>query len=135
MHWWIHVATPIICALIVNGIIFGLKWSQQERNKYLPPGYIIAVVWVFILGILGFLHYLVYAKHPFAAWSVISLITFCLLYPFITSGLRYNALSKIMNLATLILSFMVAIILPRIYIGYMLPIIIWASYVNIAQLL
>lgn len=134
--WWLHVIVPIISATVVNGIVFGLGWNQQERNRLLPPGYIIGAIWIIILGLLGFLHYLLRrTQHLIAAWAVVLFIVFCLLYPFITSGLKMSSLSKVLNLVTLIFAFVVAVMVPKTYIYYMAPLIIWASYVNVTQLI
>lgn len=134
--WWVHVVIPIVAAIVVNACIFLLKWNENStRNPLLPPGYIIGLVWIIIFGILGLLHYKLYPLYFYASWAVVSLIMFCLLYPFMTAGLSNSKWSKILNLMTLVFSFIVAIIVPRSYVLYMLPIILWASYVNVTQLM
>jgi hypothetical protein len=117
----------------LNAVVFSLGWNSSsngiKKNPYLPPGYIIGSVWVVILGVLGALYY-----HTRSV-AVVGLIVFCLLYPFLTAGLRMNTLSAVLNLVTLVFAFVVTIIIPRVYIMYMVPILVWTGYVNVTQLL
>lgn len=133
---WVHVVVPVVAALVLNGIIFSLKWNDANNTKtntYLPPGYIIGIIWVIILGVLGALHYRV--KGTVASYFVAGLITFCLSYPFMTAGLQSGTWASILNLITLVLAFVTCIVIPKPEIGYMIPILIWSGYVNLAQLL
>lgn len=129
-----HILIPVILALIMNGIIYIFKLYKKNNNKYLPPGYIIGIVWIFILALLGYSHYLLYSINNISIGSIAIaiLITFCILYPLIT-GLIEKIFS-LMNLITLILSFIVALIVisySKYIFLYLIPLIIWVSYVNI----
>lgn len=138
---YVYIAMPVIAALCINGIIFSLGWNvgsatRAKKNPYLPPGYVVGIVWVVILGILGGLLYLVQKqKKQVASYAIVALIVFCLLYPFLTAGLQSNTWSAVLNLVTLIIAFSVSIIIPRSEIVYMVPILLWATYVNVTQLL
>jgi tryptophan-rich sensory protein len=135
-----HIFIPVISAIIMNGIIytFGInKYTSKDKiNPYIPPGYIIGIIWTVIFGLLGYAHYLLYKlknEISLASLSIVFLIIFCILYPFITGLKPKNGL--LLNLITLILAFIVSIIviLESKYIFiYLIPLLIWASYVNIA---
>lgn len=133
-----HIFIPVIAAIIMNGIIYTFQlnnYSTKKINPYLPPGYIIGIVWIFILGLLGYAHYLLYDIHKninIGSISIALLILFCILYPLIT-GLREKS-GLLMNLISLILSFIVSLIVitySKYIFLYIIPLIIWVSYVNI----
>lgn len=134
----VHILLPIVAAITINAIIYSNGWNDdnakknanQEMSKYLPPGYIIAVVWIFILGLLGYAHYRVY---PSKESMIITLaIIYCLAYPFLTSGLQQSK-AAIYN----VLSFFIAlIVLVSIYykkrsaVIYTVPFLLWTLYVS-----
>ena len=135
----IHVLVPIMTACILNAYIYIRGWDSQSYksrtlqpgNKYLPPGYIIAIVWIIILGLLGYTHYLVYPSA--ASYTIIFAILYCLAYPFLTSGLQaskadvYNALSFI--IATIV--FIMVYMQKHEAFVYVIPFVLWTSYVNV----
>jgi tryptophan-rich sensory protein len=138
-----HILIPVLAAIIMNGIIytFGInKYSEKtEKNKinpYIPPGYIVGSIWVIILGLLGYLHYLIYKKYEaitFTSLLIIFVILFCISYPLIT-GLKVKT-GLLFNLITLILAFILALFViseSKIMFIYLIPLLVWASYVNIA---
>ncbi len=135
-----HIITPIILALLVNGIIFTFKFNDTKPRKYLPPGYIIGTIWMIIFGLLGYVHYLIYKENnnkiTFTSLYIIFIIIYCLAYPFIT-GLKFKT-GLLLNLFALILSFIlgIVIIMQSKYIFiFVLPLILWASYVNIIDVI
>ena len=134
----LHVLTPIIAAVILNAYIYAKGWNKTNTNKckkcsnkYLPPGYVIAIVWIIILGLLGYTHYLLYPSN--ASIFVILSILYCLAYPFLTEGLNaskafiYNVISFV--LATIL--FAMAFIQKQEAAIYVTPFVLWTSYVNI----
>lgn len=138
-----HILVPVVAAIIMNGIIYTLginKYSEKtEKNKinlYIPPGYIIGTIWVIILGLLGYLHYLIYKKYEaitFTSLLIIFVILFCISYPLIT-GLKVKS-GLLLNLITLILAFILALFViteSKYMFIYLIPLLVWASYVNIA---
>ena len=139
----VHIAFPIICAIIMNVIIYSFKWNVRTsegkiNNPLIPPGYIVGSVWIIIFGLLGYVHYLLYKQNngvSFVSISVVCFFIFCLLYPVLTSGLsKQNA--NMLNLLTLILSFSLAIVLVKTLpstFKYIIPLLLWASYVNITD--
>jgi len=146
----IHVLIPVLLALSINSILylFGINKISEQRKKQtqnsiyfklFPPGYVIGIIWTIIFGLLGYAHYLLYKLNNrinVGSVSIVLVIIFCLLYPFITSlDFKYGLL---LNLITLIISFVlgIIIILESKYIFlYVIPLIVWASYVNIVDTL
>jgi tryptophan-rich sensory protein len=140
-----HIFIPILLAIFMNGIIYTFrinKTTKEEESKYiyykkfLPPGYIIGTIWVIIFGLLGYAHYLVFNQNQnkitISSLSIILVIIYCLLYPLIT-GLKVKS-GLLLNLISLILAFSlgIIIILESKYIFlFILPLIIWSSYVNV----
>jgi tryptophan-rich sensory protein len=138
---WFHILIPIIFAILINYLIyyFGLNYSSKKiKSSILPPGYIIGLIWIIIFGLLGYVHYLLYKlKNGFNIYSIsiIALLFFCLAYPFLTSGLQQKN-ATILNLITLIFAFIVALLVITQSINafyYIMPLLIWASYVNISD--
>jgi len=138
-----HILVPVLAAIIMNGIIytFGMnkysdKTEKSKINPYIPPGYVIGTIWVIILGLLGYLHYLIYKKYEsitFTSLLIVFVILFCISYPLIT-GLRVKS-GLLLNLITLILAFILALFViteSKYMFIYLIPLLVWASYVNIA---
>ena len=132
----LHILLPILAAMIINIIIYTQGWQSKDKAKpsdkatgLLPPGYAIAIIWIFILGLLGLVHYLTYPS--FVSGYIALVIIYCLAYPFLTNGLREE------NAATYnILAFITAVFLSIIVFiqnkkatVYTLPYLIWTSYV------
>jgi tryptophan-rich sensory protein len=137
------VLIPIVLALIMNGIIytFGLNKYDSKNivNPLIPPGYIIGTIWIIILGLLGYVHYLLYKinnKISLASVFTIFIILFCISYPLLT-GLKQKS-GLLLNLITLILAFILGllVIIESKYIFiFVVPLIVWASYVNVAYVI
>jgi tryptophan-rich sensory protein len=130
-----HVSIPILLAVTMNGWIYSVglnKYSKNERQSPLiPPGYVIAVIWTVLFGLMGYTHYLLGNANSRASWSLVGLIGFCLLYPIIT-GLRVKS-GLLMNLVSLVLSFVVALLVIKesVYAFYwLIPLLAWTIYVN-----
>lgn len=107
------------------------------NNPYLPPGYIIGIIWIIIFGLLGYVYYLLFSKSHILTVGTISIILmvfFCLLYPFLTRGFHNELVSDILNKLTFLFSIIVGII---VYIEnktafiYVIPLILWSFYVNV----
>jgi tryptophan-rich sensory protein len=132
-----NIFIPILLAIIVNGIIytFGIR-GMEKSNPFIPPGYIVGSIWVVILGLLGYVHYLLYSidnKITFASLFTIFVILFCISYPFITGLKEKNA--SLLNLISLILAFtlgLLVIVQSKYIFIYTVPLIVWTSYVNFA---
>jgi len=133
-----NILIPIIAAITMNGIIytFGLNKQSMKTNPLIPPGYVIGTIWIIILGLLGYVHYLIYKlnnKITFTSLFIIFIILFCISYPIIT-GLKEKS-GLLLNLITLILSFilgLLVIIQSKYIFIYIIPFILWSIYVNAA---
>lgn len=135
---YFHIFFPIILALLMNYVIFTNHWNKMSKiNDYLPPGPIIGLIWTIIFGLLGYAHFILYSnKKWFASKSIILLLLFCICYPLFTSGLSNLKIGNVLNSLTLILSFVVSIIVfdaSTKAFKYMIPLLVWASYVNLAD--
>lgn len=128
--WYIHILVPIILAIVLNFYIYTQGWNNDnEKNTKLPPGYIIGSIWIIILGLLGYIHFLLYPS--VYSWFIVLTILYCLSYPFLTSGLQ-NTDNSIYNLIALLLAIIVTIIMYyKSNIIYVIPFLLWTFYVNI----
>jgi tryptophan-rich sensory protein len=140
-----QIAIFASAAILVNYLAWKLNlWRSYQINPFLPPGIFIGVVWVVIFGIFGYIEYLLLdrnqGKASTASISVIILAIFCLLYPFLSNGSEKNA--RILNILSLFLTFVVGIlIIGQCYENevnlepffWLLPLLAWTSYVNLAD--
>jgi len=130
----INVLVPIILAGLLNVIIYTQGWNKNNTglaSKWLPPGYVIALFWTIILGLLGYTHSLVYPTT--ASWIIVIAVLYCLAYPFLTSGLQ-NTYASIYNT----ISFIIAILTFAFVYNqnnfaalFTIPFLLWTLYVNI----
>ena len=140
----IYILIPIILSFIINIFIFRRKNKRliKSRNlKYLPPGPIIGIVWIFLLGLLGYIYSLIEEEETktmnLQKILLILLTIFCLSYSILTanSTIRF---SKNYNYVTLI--FVIGVYYsiytkyPKISY-YLIPLLCWVLYVNIITLL
>jgi len=135
MHPFIHILLPIIAACIINGYIYLMGWnSNKSPNPLLPPGYVIAIVWIILLALLGYAHYLTYPQYP--SWIIVATIIYCLLYPFLTQGLTDRFMYFFNGLALLFAIIVFATCYSTVTEAsyYTLPFLIWSVYVNIVTL-
>lgn len=157
---WVFIAIFIVICLAGNIILWrtNLMGKTPEtsfvRNRLLPPGWAIGAIWVIIFGFLGYSMYLL-IKHnkeeseflygdegsgfSVASIAIIVVAVFCLLYPvFIYIGARGDPIkseryAKIVNFIALILAFVLGLLVIRedeSAFWFVLPLIVWASYVN-----
>src|SRR3990167_4336593 len=131
---YLYVLIPIVIAIILNLIIFGLKWpSNSTNNRFLPPGWLIGVIWVIVLGFLGYALYLTTkARDNVSSVFIVILMLICLAYPFYTRGLTTGTAAKVGDVATLVIGFAVTVVValrtPQA-VPYLIPLLVWASYV------
>ena len=127
-----HILIPVLSAIAMNAIIytFGLNMNMNVKRDYLPPGYIIGIIWTIIFALLGYVHYLLYAlknKPNYGSTAVVFFILYSLAYPVINSSIN--------NLLSLILSFVLSLIVmmySRHIFLFMIPLLVWVSFVNLA---
>ena len=128
----LHIFIPIILACVINFYIYTMGWNNNnEKSKWLPPGYIIGIVWIIILGLLGYIHFLMYPS--IQSWIIVFAISYCLAYPFLTSGLK-NTNSTVFNVIALVLAIIVFISVfykNKLTSLLTIPFLLWTLYVNI----
>ena len=132
-----HISIPVFCAIAMNGILYTFHLNGK-KPMYLPPGYIIGIVWTIIFALLGYVHYQLYKlnnRPNYGSASVVFFILFSLAYPLM------NAIDEkyghFLNLISLILSFIVSLIVitysTHIFL-YLIPLLVWVSFVNLIVL-
>ena len=123
-----YILVPIILAALLNVLIFTKRWNTIQR-KYLPPGWVIGIIWTIILGILGYLLFMS-KQHKVTYFAIAGLIGFILAYPFLTNKFVEN--TKLLDTITLILSVLVAVMLffQKGMVLYMLPLLTWVLFVK-----
>lgn len=137
----LSIAVPILSAIIMNIAIYTTSVGanrNQRASSLLPPGWVIGMIWIFLFGLLGYIFYL-YKNNAWIATSIIVFFLYCLMYPLYTRGLNAKSrVAKLANLGTLILAFGLTIAIARTSgknVLYMIPILLWASYVNVLDVL
>lgn len=135
----LHILVPILLALAMNALIYIKGWNRTPQQiksaRLLPPGYVIAIVWTVILGVLGYVHYKLY-PHP-AHWVVVATIGYCISYPVLTSGLKDDR-APLLNTVALLLAILVAITTANVQkeaTVYTSPLLAWTSYVKAVDVL
>ena len=133
----LSIFIPVLAAVLLNAFIYLMGWNKEANKdsmpdvKGLPPGYAIAIIWIFILGLLGLAFYYVYPS--VSAWIIVMAIVYCLAYPFLTFGLRQDN-AWLLNLLSLVIAIIVAIsvALQDVMVSLsVVPFVIWTLYVNI----
>lgn len=130
-----HILIPIILAIIINFYIYTQGWNNNNKNtKGLPPGYVIGAIWIVILGLLGYIHFLLYPS--IESWFIVFTIIYCLSYPFLTSGLKEtnNTIYNIIALILAIIVFIGVFYKNKLMSLLVIPFLLWTLYVNIILL-
>jgi len=138
---YIHILTPIVAALLMNGIIFSQKWNiakYKNSNPWIPPGGIVGLVWIVIFALLGYVHYRLYSGNrnasTIASITIVLFILYSLAYPILTSFSSDKNTFFILNVGALLFA---AVTTAQVYqenaslLPYMLPLMAWTTYVNI----
>ena len=147
LEWyWFVIIYVGIC--LISNLLLWRSFSHNNSFKYnslLPPGWMIGLIWTIIFGFLGYAQYLVMKdnnKWTLGSIAIIVVAVFCLLYPvLIYLGARgdpdkYEKYARLINLLALILAFVLGLLVIRESEGaflFLLPLIVWASYVNLAD--
>lgn len=142
-----HIFTPVALGIFMNFIIYSFQINRssvkiQNKNPLIPPGYIIGTIWVILLGCMGMAHYILSittSRLPFyrnyAILCLDFLIGFSILYPIIT-GLKNNqSFFLLLSLAITLLTSLVVKFYSITAFYYLIPLILWVIYVNVATYL
>jgi len=130
---YIHILIPILLVSFVNRNMRTKKYTSN--NPFLPPGYIIGIVWFLLFGLLGYVNFILYKQKKWLAYILIwLLLLFYMSYPYLTNGFRNMKISKMLDIISLILTIFVSIYIFRIYekiFYFMIPVLLWLLYVNL----
>ena len=146
-----------VSALVFNIIYYmvgiyghGKKHTMYKHNKFLPPGFLIGIIWIVVFGSLGYSWYLSFISDPEKlydksypkGWSQAPILTivvaaYCLLYPLIAHYVHQKYI-PLLNFIGLIMAYALGIVVIQEYVAafwYVLPLIVWTTYVCFADLM
>jgi tryptophan-rich sensory protein len=138
----------VLAAVIVNIFSYYYGWSkmmsQSDRwniyqNKLTPPGFAIGVFWTAIFGFLGYSFYLLVRENDgnltVGSIFVLGYGIFALAYPWLTWKSREKN-ANVINYIAVVLAFVVSLVVITEYTDafyYLLPLLIWVSYINLTD--
>jgi tryptophan-rich sensory protein len=139
---YVHVLAPVIAAALLSSLIFRRNLTiTQYKNPWIPPGPFVGLVWLVLLGLLGYVHFKLYKKanNKFTTTCILIIcyILYCLAYPTLTSLSSNPMLMTFLNQAALLVALLVTY---RVFTDdstlllYMVPLLAWLTYVNIVTL-
>jgi len=134
-----HVATPILAAVVTNGIVYSQKLPiTRTKNPNIPPGGIVGLVWMVLFGILGYVHFKLYKRAnnrlSDACITILLFLIYSLAYPFLTSSSGNPNVFFVLNVGALLFAL---VITAKVYqedpslVPYLIPLLLWTGYVNI----
>jgi tryptophan-rich sensory protein len=129
----VFIALP----LLLNGVIFGLRWDRQsgagsEHMPGIPPGWVVAAIWMALFTCMGFARCLLVkrnAGHLIEGPSVLAFL--CLIYPLYTAGLQNVSVGLVGNIATAAIALPLAVLVwrwSRVASGCMAAVCMWLLY-------
>jgi tryptophan-rich sensory protein len=151
MEWYLFVIIYVVVCAISNVVLWRKSMTHADessfrKNALIPPGWMIGLIWIAIFGVFGYTQYLLLkendGKFTLASIAVIVVAVFCLLYPIFIYILargnpeKYDKYARLMNLVSLIVAFVYAIIVINesdAAFWLTLPLLVWTSYVNLAD--
>lgn len=154
MEAWLVILIFVAVCTAVNiftyavGIYGKGRNGMYGRNKYLPPGGLIGLVWIGIFASLGYSFWLSYTGDPYPGktepekWNsaniaIVVVASYCLLYPFLTKFMHYRYV-VLLNLIALLMAAVLSIIVINECVAafwYTLPLLAWCSYVVFSDIM
>jgi tryptophan-rich sensory protein len=154
---WYFILIFSAIALVVNILMYyigvygaGKRKGVYAYNKYLPPGFMIGIIWIVIFGCLGYSFYLSYVGDPDLLynkefprkWSQATILTivvasYCLLYPFLTIVVD-EKYYQLLNFIALVMAYALGIVVIQEYVAafwYVLPLIAWTTYICFSDIM
>jgi hypothetical protein len=86
------------------------------------------------LALLGYAHYLVYPSY--SSWVIVAAIVYCLMYPFLTNGLKDRMMYLFNGIALIFAILVFATCYSTVVESavYTVPFLLWSVYVNIVTI-
>ena len=155
MEAWLVILIFVLVCLGMNVLMYAIGWygnkknySMYRKNKFLPPGFLIGIVWIGIFASLGYAFYLAYTGKNFEGktepekWSaatiaIVVVASYCLFYPFLTMVMHERYI-VVLNLIALLMAAALSIIVINEYVAafwYTLPLLVWCAYVVFADIM
>jgi tryptophan-rich sensory protein len=154
MNSWIVILIFALVCAVVNIFMYMIGWygkgkhGMYAKNKFLPPGFLIGLIWIGIFASLGYAFYLCYTGDPYEGktepvkWNaaniaIIVVASYCLLYPFLTM-IMHERYVVVLNLLALLMAAALAIIVVDECVAafwYVLPLLVWCSYIVFADVM
>jgi len=157
--WSVILLFAVVC-LAVNVYMYLIgrygygyvKRSMYAHNRYLPPGYLIGVVWIGVFAALGYSFYLAYTGDPNtdatgnklnpkkwnrACYLIIVVSAYCLAYPLLSMFVPEKFI-PLLNLIALFMAAALSIVVISECLAafwYTLPLLVWLAYINFADVM
>lgn len=147
----IYILIPILISILINIRMYGNRRVMDNIDiKYLPPGFFIGIVWIILLGLMGYILYLLikkfnlrdiknglYQNFNYNIFLIIFLIIFCVMYPYLTSIFN-DRFMKNYNYLILIIVLYIFYEINKVSFNiakYLIPLILWVGYVFVVTLI
>jgi len=132
---YVHVLVPILIAACINANINVKMNYRVSNNRFLPPGYVIGIIWIVLFGLLGYINYILYKEQKLVGYFLIILLLFLYIsYPYITRKYSNKKYMDFMNRLSLIITIFISIYIFKISkkaFYFMIPVLLWLMYVNL----
>jgi hypothetical protein len=132
---YVHVLVPILIAGFINANINVKMNYRVSNNRFLPPGYVIGIIWIVLFGLLGYINYILYKEQKLVGYFLIILLLFLYIsYPYITRKYSNKKYIEFMNRLSLIITIFISIYIFKISkkaFYFMIPVLLWLMYVNL----
>ena len=135
----LYVAIPILMGVIMNVIIYTRGWhlegTEASKRHHLPPSWVIASIWIILLGFLGYICYII--RDDFWSLAVVtSVVWFCVAYPVYVHFFKMSV--RLLNLSTWFMSIGLLFWIwwrhaPWVWV-WSCPLLAWATYVNVVTI-
>jgi tryptophan-rich sensory protein len=97
-----NLAVFVGAVLVVNAIVFGLRFPGAAGDPSGPPGWVVGLVWTALFTLFGTAHWMLQApaNGAGARFWLAAFAILCLSYPFYTLGLGNRSIGLAGNVVT-----------------------------------